>query len=45
MNIKEDKEQVKGFLTSIGECIGVLTAYFMVFYFLWEGVLAAAGAK
>lgn len=45
MNIKENKEKYKGVLTSLCEFLGVLTAYCMVFYFLWEGVLATAGAK
>lgn len=46
MNIKVKEEiKDKGVLASIGEGLGLLTAYVMVFYFFWEGLLAAAGAK
>lgn len=46
MNIKfKEARDVKGFLASLCECVGVFTAYLMVFYFFWEGLLAAAGAK
>lgn len=46
MKIKVKKERgYKGVLASLGEGICVLTAYAMVFYFFWEGLLKAAGAK
>lgn len=46
MNIKVNEERKdKGVLASIGEGLGLLTAYVMVFYFLWEGLLVHVGAK
>lgn len=46
MKIKVKKEkEYKGVLASLGEGICVLTAYAMIFYFFWEGLLKAAGAK
>lgn len=46
MNIKfKEEREGKGFLASLCECVGVLTAYGMIFYVFWEGLLAAAGAK
>ena len=42
---KEKEKEYKGVLASLGEGICVLTAYAMVFYFFWEGLLKAAGAK
>lgn len=46
MNIKvKNEREDKGVLASLCECVGVLTAYGMVFYVFWEGLLAAAGAK
>jgi hypothetical protein len=47
MNIKV-KEEIKnegGFFVSLCESFGLLAAYFMVFYFLWEGLLVHVGAK
>lgn len=46
MGIKvKEKREDKGVLVSIGEGLGVLAAYCMVFYFLWEGLLVHVGAK
>lgn len=47
MNIKV-KEEIKnegGFFAHLCEGFGLLAAYFMVFYFLWEGLLVHVGAK
>lgn len=41
--MQTDKE--KGFIHSFIEGLGVLVAYCMVFYFLWEGLLAYLGIK
>lgn len=38
-------EQEKGIVHSFIEGLGVLVAYCMVFYFLWEGLLAYVGVK
>lgn len=45
MNIKQSKMKVKGFFEHFCECFGLLAAYCMVFYFLWEGMLGFVGAK
>lgn len=44
IKVKEDREG-KGVLALLCELFVVLTAYVMVFYFFWEGLLVAAGAK
>lgn len=44
MNIKTDKQD-KSFFESLCEGFGLLTAYVMVSYFLWEGLLGFVGAK
>lgn len=44
IKVKEERDE-KGFLASLGEGLGLLTAYIMVFYFLWEGLLVHVGAK
>lgn len=42
--VKEDRE-CKCVLAILCELFVVLIAYVMVFYFFWEGLLVAAGAK
>lgn len=44
INVKADKEG-KRVLAILCELIVVLSAYVMVFYFFWEGLLVSAGAK
>lgn len=47
MNIKvnEKREDNVGIMSSLFDCVGLLTAYVMVFYFLWKGLLLAACAN
>jgi hypothetical protein len=45
IKVKEERENEGGFFVSLCEGFGLLAAYFMVFYFLWEGLLVHVGAK
>lgn len=46
MNIKvNEKREDVGIMSSLFDCFGLLTAYVMVFYFLWKGLLLAACAN
>ena len=45
IKVKEERENEGGFFVSLCEGFGLLAAYFMVLYFLWEGLLVHVGAK
>ena len=45
IKVKEDKKSEGGVFTSLCESFGLVAAYIMVFYFLWEGLLVHVGAK
>jgi hypothetical protein len=45
IKVKEEKKNEGGFFVSLCESFGLLAAYFMVFYFLWECLLVHVGAK
>ncbi|MBR6892515.1 MAG: hypothetical protein IKN15_04700 [Bacteroidaceae bacterium] len=45
MNIKNENRNEKGIFESLCDGFGLLAAYVMVFFFLWEGILGMAGAK
>ena len=45
IKVKEERKNEGGFFEHFCESIGLLAAYIMVFYFLWEGLLVHVGAK
>lgn len=45
IKVKEDRKNEGGFFAHFCEGFGLLAAYIMVFYFLWEGLLVHVGAK
>jgi hypothetical protein len=45
MNIKDENRNENGIIKSLCYGLVLFASYVIVFYFLWEGILAMAGAK